>query len=260
MSVDSDTFNNYHTYEIDWTPESIKWSIDGEELRTVNKADTWNSTKNRFDYPQTPARVQLSLWPAGLSSNGEGTIEWAGGLIDWNSPDIQNANYYYAVVREVKIECYDPPDGAKKSGSKAYIYNNKSGLNNTIEITDENTILKSFLGSGLQPDAGAQASGTASASEAVASTDAPTVPGLTGAGTGSNGQRGAGDSPDGGSPTPGSEGGSPTDGAAAPSGSDFHGFSQGNGNTGSASHPKGEKVMQGSILAVLLAIAGLLIV
>lgn len=79
MSVDTDTFNNYHTYEIDWTPESIKWSINGEELRTVNKADTWNSTKNRFDYPQTPARVQLSLWPAGLPSNGEGTIEWAGG-------------------------------------------------------------------------------------------------------------------------------------------------------------------------------------
>lgn len=187
------------------------------------------------------------------------------GLIDWNSPDIQNARYYYAAIKEIKIECYDPPNGAETSGSKAYIYNDKAGLNNTVEITNDNTILKSFLGSGLQPDAGAQPSGTASASAAVASTDAPTVPGLSGAGTGSTGQRGGGgaqveDSPNGGSPTPGSEGGSPTGEASAPSGSDFHGFSQGGSNTGSASNPKGEKVMQGSMLAVLLAIAGLLII
>ena len=227
-------------------------------MRTLQRDSTWNATKNRYDYPQTPARVQLSLWPAGLSSNGQGTIDWAGGLIDWNAPDVQHAGYYYAMVKDVKVECYDPPSGASFSGKKAYVYNKDTGLNNTVDTTDDNTVLKSFLGSGLNPDAGAKASGTASASAAAATTEAPTVPGLSGAGTGSNGQRGGGGADSGsdsggdsGSATPSSDS-SP----GQPSSTGFHGFMQGT-NTGSSQ--KGEKVLQGSMLAVLLAIAGLLV-
>lgn len=79
-SVSSDTHANYHDYEIDWQPDTLTWSIDGKVVRTLKKADTWNATANRYTFPQTPARVQLSLWPAGLSSNGQGTVNWAGGL------------------------------------------------------------------------------------------------------------------------------------------------------------------------------------
>ena len=260
MSLSSDSFSTWHTYEIDWNPTSVTWSIDGKSLRTLERDKTWNATKNRYDFPQTPARVQLSLWPAGLPSNGQGTIEWAGGLIDWNSPDVQHAGYYYAMVKDVTVECYDPPSGANVSGKTSYIYSQDTGLNNTVATTDDNTVLKSFLGSGLNPDAGAKASGTASASGAAATTEAPTVPGLTGAGTGSNGQRGGGGSPDSGSG--GGSASSPSGSTPAgsnpdqPSSTGFHGFMQGT-NTGS--NPKGEKVLQGSMLAVLLAIAGLLV-
>ena len=259
MSLQGDSFSTWHTYEIDWNPTSVTWSIDGKSLRTLNRDSTWNATKNRYDFPQTPARVQLSLWPAGLSSNGQGTIEWAGGLIDWNAPDVENAGYYYAMVKEVNVECYSPPSGAAVSGKKAYVYNKDTGLNNTVDTTDDNTVLSSFLGSGLNPEAGAKASGTASASGAAASTEAPTVPGLSGAGTGSNGQRGGGGTPAGSS----GNGGDSTSGTTTqnsnpdqPSSTGFHGFMQGT-NTGSK--PKGEKVLQGSMLAVCLAIAGLLI-
>lgn len=89
-----------HTYEVDWTPEQLTWSVDGKVLRTLNKNDTYNSTDKFYHYPQTPARIQLSLWPAGLSTNAKGTIDWAGGLINWNSQYMQNG-YYYAMVDSV---------------------------------------------------------------------------------------------------------------------------------------------------------------
>lgn len=70
----SDTYNNFHTYEIDWTPDQISWLVDGQVGRTKKRADTWNATTNQWDFPQTPARVQLSIWPGGLATNAAGTI------------------------------------------------------------------------------------------------------------------------------------------------------------------------------------------
>lgn len=115
----TNTHTDWHTYEIDWQEDSLTWSIDGKVLRTLNRADTINSTTGQANYPQTPSRVMISLWPAGLSSNGQGTVDWAGGLIDWNSNYMQNG-YYYAQLKSVTIECADKPSGAKGSGSKSY--------------------------------------------------------------------------------------------------------------------------------------------
>lgn len=139
-----------HEYCLDWTEDALTWSIDGDDLRTLNRKDTWNSTANRFDYPQTPSRVMLSLWPAGLPTNAKGTVDWAGGEIDWNSPHMRNG-YYYANVEEVSIECYDPPPMAKKSGSKTYKYTDYAGTNNTVEISNDVVILGSLMGTGEEP-------------------------------------------------------------------------------------------------------------
>ncbi|KAF2205522.1 cell wall glucanase [Delitschia confertaspora ATCC 74209] len=144
------TVEKPHEYCIDWKPDELKWLIDGEEKRTLKKEDTWNATSNRFDYPQTPSRVMLSLWPAGLPTNAKGTIDWAGGEISWNSPFMQNG-YYYATVSEVKVECYDPPSGAKKSGNKAYKYTDKAGTNDTVEMVGDLVILSSLYASGEDP-------------------------------------------------------------------------------------------------------------
>jgi Glycosyl hydrolases family 16 len=229
-SVDSDTFENFHTYEIDWKPDTLTWSIDGNTVRTLNRDDTWNDTANRFDYPQTPARVQLSIWPAGLASNGQGTVEWAGGLIDWNSPDVENAGYFYAQFKEVDIECYDPPSGADVKGSTSYIYTDGTGLNNTVEISDDQTVLGSLEDTGLNPTASAAASGTGT----------PNVPGMGTGGSGSSGDRGSGS------------------GNLPASPSAFHGWSQGGSGSG-ATPLAGERTVQGSMLAVVIVIAALLI-
>jgi hypothetical protein len=295
----SDTFNNYHTYTIDWTPEQITWSIDGQVGRVKKRSDTWNSTTNRYDYPQSPARVQLSLWPGGLPSNGEGTINWAGGLVDWNGEDIQNNQYYYASIKDVSMECYDPPSGTKRSGSTSYVVTKEPGTQDTWEITDNPTVLKSLRGSGTNMSAedpstaprptssksNTQPSQTSSSAAAASSTEeVATVPGLTGAGPGESGQRGASNNANAnpqpnpnsnpntnsgsgstGSDNSGSGSAPPASSseAAAPSqpggfvqgpSTNSGGVTQGNGAAGK----QGERVLSGSIFAVLVAVAGML--
>jgi hypothetical protein len=167
-----------HTYTIDWTEDSITWLIDGVAGRTKNKNETWNAKTGRYDFPQTPAHIQLSLWPAGLPSNGQGTIEWSGGLVDWNSPYMQNG-YYYAWFKEINVQCYNPPAGAQVAGSKSYIYNDRTATNQSIKIVDNVVLLKSLYASGNNPNTDPNGKSTP--------TDAPnTVPGVAGIGTRGN--------------------------------------------------------------------------
>lgn len=178
----SDTESTVHEYCIDWQEDTLEWLVDGTSLRTLNRDTTWNKTANRFDYPQTPSRIMLSLWPAGLPTTAKGTVDWAGGLINWNSPYMQNG-YYYAMVQEVSVECYDPPSGANVQGSKSYIYTNSAGTNNTVEVTNNVMVLKSLYASGENPNYDPNASSqTGSAAAAATSVQVETVPGESGAG------------------------------------------------------------------------------
>lgn len=92
----TNSYDNFHEYEIDWTPDQINWIIDGDVKRTKKRSDTWNATSQSWDFPQTPSRVQFSLWPAGDPKNPPGTVNWAGGYIDWNSPEMET-DYYFAM-------------------------------------------------------------------------------------------------------------------------------------------------------------------
>lgn len=172
----SDTYANWHTYEIDWQTDQITWSVDGQVGRVLKKSDTYNATSKRYEYPQTPARVQLSLWPGGLASNSPGTIAWAGGEIDWtNTADMKNPGYYYVQVQDVTVECYGPPSDAVIKGSKSYYYNSAAGMESNVVIGDNSTILASFVATGTNMSAKPDSSD--------ANNNAETVPGLVGGGT-----------------------------------------------------------------------------
>lgn len=223
----SSTNTQTHTYAIDWTPDQITWSVDGKELRTKKRSETWNSTGNRWDYPQTPSRVQISLWPAGLPNAGKGTIDWAGGLVDWNSPNMKNG-YYYAIFNEIKVTCYDPPTGADVQGKKSYIYKDTKATNQSIQITDNTVILQSLYATGNNP--GTQP-------DKSKPSDSPqTVPGVSGIGT-------RGDLPGGSSNAAGS-GSNSTTGTQ-------NGFTQGTNKSGA---PQQNLRTGGSAFAVLVAI------
>lgn len=265
----SNTVQNTHTYTIDWQPDTLTWSIDGNVMRTLKKSDTWNATTNSYHYPQTPSRVQLSLWPAGLQSNGQGTIDWSGGLVDWNSPYMQNG-YYFARVMDVNVQCYDPPSGFNQNhGNSVYYYTSTAGTNDTVATGNNNTILSSFYASGDNPSycPGGCSSSVSGQSQTQTSTAASmsatpeTVPGVSGGGAAGNSGssassdtsgnaesgQGAGNSGTGSSSGGGSVGGGSTS------------FSQGTPSTGSGTS-EASTVVAGSAFALLgFFVAALLI-
>ncbi|KAH8601278.1 concanavalin A-like lectin/glucanase domain-containing protein [Bisporella sp. PMI_857] len=266
----SDTFNNYHTYEIDWTPDKITWSVDGQPGRVKERKDTWNATSNRWDFPQTPARVQLSLWPGGLPTNAEGTINWAGGLVDWNSEDIKNNGYYYAAFQSVEISCYNANSAPGTNKGKSYTYNNIAGTNNTVVDGDGDTVLASFLGTGTDMDAG-KSTGTASGSSP--STTVETIPGLSGAGVGSNNHDDSGSSDSssdsssssGSTDTSSASGSGSTDTSSTDSSGSSTGFSQ-NADSSSSSNTNSadrlgagqDKALKGSFFAGIVAVVAMM--
>ncbi|KAJ1919916.1 putative glycosidase CRH2 [Mycoemilia scoparia] len=95
----SDTTQNYHTYTIDWDPNRIIWSVDGQEFRTVKRSDTWSEKDRTFKYPDTEATISFSMWDAGVGGQ-QGTIDWAGGLVDWSKGP------YNMNVKSIDISCY----------------------------------------------------------------------------------------------------------------------------------------------------------
>ncbi len=255
----SDTFENYHTYEIDWTPDEINWLVDGQVGRTKKRSDTWNATANQWAFPQTPSRVQLSLWPAGLASNGQGTIDWAGGLVDWDSPDIKANGYYYAAFESVTVSCYNATSPPGTNTGVSYYYNSYAGTNDTVVDGTNGTVLASFEATGLDMEAG-KPSGTSASASATAT--AQTVPGLTGGDPGvdthSSAVSVAASESTG---TAAASGSASSSSSSSDSGSS--GFSQGSSSTSSKSGADKlgvgqEKVLKGSIFAGIVAVVAMM--
>jgi len=272
----SDTFNNYHTYEVDWTPDSITWLVDGQVGRVKKRSDSWNATSNQWAFPQTPARVQLSIWPGGLASNGQGTIDWAGGLVDWNSQDIQNNGYYYASFESVTVSCYNATSAPGTNTGVSYTYNSAAGTNDTVVDGDMPTVLKSLLGTGTNMTA--QLASAVSSGSPSQTSEVATIPGLSGAGPGTDGHAGddsssssssassaAPSATESSSSASGSSSGGSSSGGSS-SGSSSSGFSQGSGSDGSGSSSKSgadklaaqEKVLKGSVFAGIVAVIAMM--
>jgi len=149
------------------------------------RSETFNATDNKYHYPQTPARVQLSLWPGGLATNAKGTIDWAGGKIDWNSQDIQRQGYYYAIFDSVEVKCYDAKSAPGTNKGSAYWYNNIAGTNDTVVDGKKNTILKSLLGTGTDMDKEDPSQSSGAPKSSSGSNTPESVPGQSGMGVGS---------------------------------------------------------------------------
>lgn len=238
--------------------------MDGQVGRTKLRSETWNATANQWDFPQTPARVQLSLWPAGLASNGKGTIEWAGGLVNWDSPDIQNNGYYYATFQSVTVSCYNATSAPGTNTGKSYTYDSTLGTNNTVVDGDGNTILSSFLATGSNMTIGETPSSVSSGATSTPTVE--TVPGLSGGGQGQV-QGGPASSVATSAtavtaPT-GSDSGSGSAPSSAPSSGSCSGFCQNDGSGGSKSGAEKlggsqDRVLKGSVFAGIVAVVAMM--
>ncbi|KAI8321212.1 concanavalin A-like lectin/glucanase [Martensiomyces pterosporus] len=94
----TDTSLNFHTYQVQWTPDYIKWLVDDQPFRTVNRAETWDPVNGVFKYPESVAYVSFSTWDGG--SGAQGTRDWAGGYINWDAAPFVTA------VKSISVNCY----------------------------------------------------------------------------------------------------------------------------------------------------------
>ena len=189
--------------------------------------------------------MQLSLWPGGSENNAEGTVTWAGGPIDWdNHIDMKTNKYYSVIVKEISIQCYQPPANAVKKGDKSYTYSNERGLEADVVIGNEQTVLKTLIGTGMNM----------TADDASGMEDVETIPGLSSAGTGATSLAVSGG--DGNRVSAGTSG----SGGSGGSGTTYTGgFSQGIEEGNGKSEAPATK-MQGSMLAIIVAVAAIMVI
>jgi beta-glucanase (GH16 family) len=60
-NTNTPTYEDFHTYRVDWTPEKIDWSVDGQVFYTQTKAELGN---NGTRFPATPMRISFGVWQA----------------------------------------------------------------------------------------------------------------------------------------------------------------------------------------------------
>lgn len=77
----SDLSKGYHTYELDWTPDSIVWRIDGVRVRKTVAPD--KQVVDLRDHPQT---YRMNLWASDQQA-------WVGKLDTTKLPIVQSVNW-----------------------------------------------------------------------------------------------------------------------------------------------------------------------
>lgn len=113
-------FHNYTTW---WDSDKLEWWIDGSLARTVEFSEA--DTVYGKNYPQTPCQVKMSIWPSGLESESNGTIEWGGGLVDWDDAP------FTMTVQRMHVQDF--------STGKEYKYGNMSGDWQSIQVVSGNS-------------------------------------------------------------------------------------------------------------------------
>ncbi|KAI9506272.1 concanavalin A-like lectin/glucanase domain-containing protein, partial [Coemansia spiralis] len=92
-----DTTANYITYQIIWSPDSIQWVANGQNFRTVTRAQTWDSSANAYKFPDSESFISFSVWDGG--SGAKGTADWAGGAINWGAAPFAMG------VKSISVDC-----------------------------------------------------------------------------------------------------------------------------------------------------------
>lgn len=76
--------------------------------------------------------MQVSIWPGGLPSSAEGTVEWAGGLIQWNEPEYVENGYYWNTLKSVSVQCWE--EGNQTSGTTGWAYAGNNSENVPVSL------------------------------------------------------------------------------------------------------------------------------
>ena len=167
--TESNIHDTWHNYEMDWNEERIHWILDGRIVRTLQKVDTWDPVAKIYKYPQTPMKLHVSIWPGGSVTNSPGTIDWAGGLVDWDgAQDMVEKGEFDCKISYISIEPYfnqkmanhqketntEPNQQHRRMG---YVFeeadNENKYLEKNVKLTNEDVMyLKSTKNTGNSPN------------------------------------------------------------------------------------------------------------
>ena len=79
------------------------------------------------------------MWPAGIDGTSEGTVQWAGGMINWNDPDYVSTGHFYTLIQSVNVTCNDPVKPSPDVTS--YVYTpNTTTFTPGIDFSNKTTI------------------------------------------------------------------------------------------------------------------------
>lgn len=70
--------DGFNTYSIDWTADQIVWSVNGNAVRVLKASEAESG-----QYPQTPMQIKVGPWAGGDPANAPGTVQWAGGAVNY---------------------------------------------------------------------------------------------------------------------------------------------------------------------------------
>ncbi|THV64681.1 concanavalin A-like lectin/glucanase [Aureobasidium pullulans] len=123
-----DVTGTLHNYSITWTQEKLEWLVDDKVLRTLKYEDALNGE----NYPQTPMKLKIGIWAGGdPDSNSNGTVEWAGGVVDYHKTP------FTMTMERVYV--------ADFSTGSTYTYGDQTGSYESIKIAEGNSTIAQRL-------------------------------------------------------------------------------------------------------------------
>ncbi|KAJ3367807.1 hypothetical protein GGF31_007054 [Allomyces arbusculus] len=167
------TTNEYHVYTIDWSPERIKWQVDGNTIRTMTPADVKN------EFPTAIARVYFSVWDGGCNQP-PGTTKWALGPTEWCNDASKRGDVKKMYIDWVEVKCATEDSRDTKEFKPTIVPpTSASGSNNapksTIKGTSSGTTTDKSA-DGATPSTDPKAGSEAGATSVIASVMAVSVP------------------------------------------------------------------------------------
>ncbi|KAI9341938.1 concanavalin A-like lectin/glucanase domain-containing protein [Obelidium mucronatum] len=101
-----DMSKQFATLRVEWTPDTIRWFIDGKLLKTVAKSETCDANGQNCKFPNTPSKIQFALWDG--SAGSQGTREWTGGYVPWGNDAIAAVGFN-STVQYITVQCDGDP-------------------------------------------------------------------------------------------------------------------------------------------------------
>lgn len=85
--------------------------------------------------------MQLAIWASGIDGTAEGTVQWGGGMVDWEADDYTSNGYYWAELKTITLECAD--DGLNTT--HGYVYTGIDSANIPVSSSVKISALPSCI-------------------------------------------------------------------------------------------------------------------